>query len=106
MYDLYWDKDLVTTRMNLIFSSGIYQEWEEIQDWGLREYYRKLSKNTGSNSDPSPMSLKTNIVTIFALYACLVLLSIISSIVECHRKVWTTSLCSSSCMEGTRVKPF
>jgi hypothetical protein len=59
MYDLYWDKGLVTTRMNLIFTSGIFQKWEESQDLGLRKM------KPSATDSPEGLGLSTNVLTVF-----------------------------------------
>jgi len=69
-----WDRGIMHNRMSSMLSSGIYHQLKKME----RSVVFRLNARFEANSyRPSPLNLNSNILTLFALYCCLLLISLL-----------------------------
>ena len=71
---IYWSKGLLPTRMNSIFSSGIYQRWNELKRLKLADSYESADRRRDFSKSPRKLGLSSNVVSLFVIYLCMMLL--------------------------------
>jgi len=56
---------LLVQRTGSLLSSGIYHKLEEMKKWSVKTFN---NKKVEQSTEPTPLNLSTNILTIFAIY--------------------------------------
>ena len=77
-----WDKGMVRGRMNSIFSSEIYNRWQDLRRMKYLVSSENIEKPRDDSNKTKKLALSMNILTIFVIHSGLIMLVLFVFICE------------------------
>ena len=70
-----WELEVITGRIASMFSSGIYNKWQDLRNHKYVTSNENFEKRRDFSKNPRKLALSTNILTIFVIYLVLIVIT-------------------------------